>query len=133
MLSLVSVVIAIVTGVKRYLSVVLIGISLMINDFEYLFAYLLTICMSSLGKCPLPIFKLFEQGELLFSCICYLHFNPLLDMQFANIFSFCGLHFHLLTVSFAVQKLFNLMWSLLFIFVLVSNPKYHCQDQCQGA
>ena len=105
----------------------------MISDAGNLFIGLLVISMSSLGKCPLPIFKLFEQGELLFSCICYLHFNPLLDTQFANIFSFCGLHFHLLKVSFAVKKLFNLMWSLLFIFVLVSNPKYHCQDQCQGA
>ena len=133
MSSLVSLVIGVKTGVKQYLIVVLIGISLIINDFEHLFTYVLTIGMSSLGKCPLPIFKLFEQGELLFSCICYLHFNPLLDMQFANIFSFCGLHFHLLMVSFAVQKLFNLMWSLLFILVLVSNPEYHCQDQCQGA
>ena len=61
---------------------------------------------------------------LLLSCVSSLYIldiDPLPDIWFANIFSYSvGFLFILLMVSFAVQKLFSLMYSHLFIFAFAA-------------
>ena len=119
--TLVIVYFLIIVGMKWYRIVVLIHISLITNEAEHIFMYLLAINRFSLEKCLFKSFADFWMGLSVFllSCkgsLCILHMSSV--YIYANIFSYSIVSLCIfLKVSFGAKK-FLILWCPIYFFLL---------------
>ena len=124
---------AVLTGIRRFITVVQVCISLMISNVEHLFMYLLKyrylvylpfvyLLWKNVSLGLLTLKSVLFCFVLLLSCISllYIQILPPYQIEYSDTFSyFLGHLFILLIVYFAVKMLFSLMWSYLLIFAFV--------------
>uniref|UniRef100_A0A8D1SSX4 Uncharacterized protein n=1 Tax=Sus scrofa TaxID=9823 RepID=A0A8D1SSX4_PIG len=118
---------AVLTGVRWYFTVIVVFTSLIISGVERFFMWSLAICISSLDKYLFRSFVHFSNALLVFlllsctSCLYILEIKPLSVASFETILSHfvSCLFFFFLMVSFAVQNLVSLIRSHWFIFAFI--------------